>query len=86
MSRRVETMKKYHLHLNLTDLMKILSVPQDHCGSQNNFMKIFSRNYTLNGVNISINFGFCLNRLAFRAPESKVQTQEFQIVYSNTFT
>ena len=34
-------MKKFLLHLNLTNFMKILSVPQDHFGSQNNFMKVF---------------------------------------------
>ena len=45
--------------------MKILSVPQGHCGSHNHFMKLFSKNYTLNGVYISLNFGFRLNRLMF---------------------
>ena len=45
--------------------MKILSVPQDHCGVQNNLMKFFSKNYTLYGVYIFLNFGFLLNRLAF---------------------
>ena len=43
--------------------MKILSVPQDHCGSHNNFLKIFSKNYTLYGVYIFLNFGIHLNRL-----------------------
>ena len=45
--------------------MRVLSVPQDHCGTHNNFMKIFSKNYTLYGVYIFPNFGFRLNRLAF---------------------
>ena len=45
--------------------MKILSEPQDHCRSHNNFMKFFSKNYTLYGVYIFINFGFRLNGLAF---------------------
>ena len=31
----VKIMKKYPPHLNLTDFMKILSVPKDHCGSHN---------------------------------------------------
>ena len=45
--------------------MKVLSVPQDRCGSHNNFMKFFSKNYTLYGDYIFLNFGFRLNRLAF---------------------
>ena len=47
--RYVKTMKKYPLHLNLTDFLKILSVPQDHCGRHNNFFFNFSENYTLYG-------------------------------------
>ena len=39
----VKKMKKYPLHLNLTDFMKILSERQDHCGSQNNFMIFFEK-------------------------------------------
>ena len=46
----VKTVKKYPLHFNPTDFLKILSVPQDHCGSHNNFMKFFSKNYTLYGA------------------------------------
>ena len=61
----VKTGKKYSLYLNRTDLMRVLSVPQDHCGTHNNFMKIFSKNYTVYGVYIFPNFGFRLNRLAF---------------------
>ena len=53
----VETVKKYSLYLNRTDFMRVLSVPQDHCGTHNNFMKIFSKNYTLYGVYIFSNFG-----------------------------
>ena len=34
-------MKNYPLHLNRTDFMTILSVPQDHCGSHNNFTYFF---------------------------------------------
>ena len=49
----VKMMKKYPLRLNLTDFMKILSVPQDYCGIHNNLRKIFSKNYTLQGVYIS---------------------------------
>ena len=45
--------------------MKILLVPQDHCESHENFMNFFSKNYTLFGVYISLNFGFRLNRFAF---------------------
>ena len=60
----IKIMKKYPLHLNLADFIKILSVPQDHCRSHNNFMKFFSKNYTLYGVYISLYFGFRLNRLA----------------------
>ena len=60
----VKTMKKYPLHLNGSDFMKILSVPQDHCGSHNNFMKFFSKNNTHYGVYIFSNFDFRLNRLA----------------------
>ena len=46
--------------------MKRLSVPQDHCRSHNNFMKFFSKNYTLYGVYMFMNSGFRLklNRLA----------------------
>ena len=29
----IKTVKKYPLYLNRADFMKILSVPQDHCGS-----------------------------------------------------
>ena len=58
-------MKKYPLHLNHTDFLKILSVPQDHCGRHNNFIKILSKNYTLYGVYIFLNFGFRVNRFAF---------------------
>ena len=43
--------------------MRVLSVPQDHCGTHNNFMKIFSKKYTLYGVYILSNFCFRLNRL-----------------------
>ena len=43
--------------------MKILSVPQGHCESHNNFMKFFKKNYTLYGFYIFINFGFRLNLL-----------------------
>ena len=46
--------------------MKILSVPQDHCESHNDFMTFFLKNYTLYGGHVSLNFGFRLNRLAFR--------------------
>ena len=45
--------------------MRVLSVPQDHYGIHNNFMRIFSKNYTLYGVYIFSNIGFRLNRLAF---------------------
>ena len=62
----VKTMKKYPLHFNRADFMKIMSVPQDHCRSHNYFFKIFSKNYTLYGVYIFSNFGFCLNRLALK--------------------
>ena len=61
----VKTTKKCSLYLSRTDFLKILSVPQDHCGSHNNLMKFFSKNYTLYGVYIFSNFGFRLNRLAF---------------------
>ena len=61
----VKTTKKCSLYLSRTDFLKILSVPQDHCGSHNNFLKIFSKNYTLYGVYIFLNFGICLNPLAF---------------------
>ena len=60
----VKTVKKCSLYLSRTDFLKMLSVPQDHCGSHNNFMKFFSKNYTLYGVYIFSNFGFRLNRLA----------------------
>ena len=45
--------------------MRVLLVPQDHCGTHNYFINFFSKNYTLYGVYIFINFGFRLNRLAF---------------------
>ena len=60
----VKTVKKYSLYFNHTDFMRVLSVPHDHCGTHNNFIKIFSRNYSLYGVYIFSNFGFRLNRLA----------------------
>ena len=62
----VKTLKKYNLHFNRADFMKIMSVPQDHYGSHDNFLKIFSKNYTLYGVYIFLNFGFRLNRFAFK--------------------
>ena len=65
MNLDVKTMKKDPLHFNLTDFMKVFSVPQDHCGKHNNFIKFFSKNYTLYGVYISLNFGFRLYRLTF---------------------
>ena len=40
----------------------IFQLQQDHCGWHN---YLFSKNYTLYGVYISLNFGFRLNRLAF---------------------
>ena len=46
--------------------MKILSVPLDHCGTHNNFLKKFSKNYTLYGVYIYSNFDIRLNRLTTR--------------------
>ena len=61
----VKTVKKYSLNLNRSDFMRVLSVPQDHCRTHNNFMKIFSKNYTFYGVYIFSNFGFRLNRFAF---------------------
>ena len=61
----VKTVKNYPLYLNLTDFKKIISAPQDHFESHNNFMKFFSKNYTLYGVYMFSNFGFRLNRLAF---------------------
>ena len=52
--------------------MKILSVPRDHYGSHNNLMKLFSKNFTLYGVYISIYFGFRLNRqVRFRTKKNK---------------
>ena len=57
----VKTVKTYPLHLKRENFMKILSVPQDHCGSHNNFSKI----YTLYGVYIILNFGIRLNRHTF---------------------
>ena len=74
----VKTVKKYHLHLNCADyenliiFMKILSVPQDHCGSHNNFLKIFSKNYTLYGVYIFLNFDIRLTRLMFNDTKTQI--------------
>ena len=43
--------EKYPLYFNRTNFMPVLSVPQDPCESQNNFMKFFFEfNYTLHGV------------------------------------
>ena len=61
----VKTAKKYSPYLNRTDFMRVLSVPQDHCGTHDNYMQIFSKNYTISGVYIFPNFGFCLTRLVF---------------------
>ena len=41
------------------------AVPQDHCGSHKNFMKIFSNNYSVNGVYTFLNFAFHLNRVIY---------------------
>ena len=60
----VKTVKKYSLYLKREDFMEILSVPQDHCQSQNYFTKIFSENYRFYGVYISLNSDFSLNRLS----------------------
>ena len=56
--------------------MKILSVPQDHWGSHNNFMKFFSKNFTLYCVYILINFGFRLNRVAFNDTKTHFHKSE----------
>ena len=45
--------------------MRVLSVPQDRCGTHYNYMKFFSKNYTLYGVYIFLNFDIRLNRLTF---------------------
>ena len=52
----VKTVKNYSIYLNCTDFMRVLSVLQEHCGTHNNLMKIFSKNYTLYGVYIFLNF------------------------------
>ena len=39
----VKTVKKYSLYLNRADFMRALSVPQDHCGTHNNFMNFFQK-------------------------------------------
>ena len=72
----VKTMKKYPLHLNRADFMKILPVPQDHCASHNNFLKIFSKNYTLYGVYIFLNFGIRLNHLSFYDTKTQLYVSE----------
>ena len=54
----VKTTKKCSLYLSRTDFMTVLSVRQDHCGSHNNFIKKFSKNYTFYGVYISLFIGF----------------------------
>ena len=58
--------------------MKILSVPQDHCGSHNNFMNFFLKNYTLYCVYIFENFGFRLNPFAFN--DSKTHFHKSEVV------
>ena len=50
--------------------MRVLSVPQDHCGSHNDFIKIFSKNYTLYCVYIFPNFGIRLTRLALNGTKT----------------
>ena len=60
----VKAVKKCSLYLSRADFLKMLSERQDHCGSHNNFMNIFSKNYTLYGFYIFSNFGFHPNRLA----------------------
>ena len=72
----VKTVKKYPLHLNRADFMKILSLPQDHYGSHNNFLKIFSKNYTLYGVYIFLNFGIRLNHLSFYDTKTQLYVSE----------
>ena len=74
----VETVKKYSLYLNRTDLMRVLSVTQDHCGTHYNFMKNFSKNYTLYGVYIFPNFGFSLNRLTLN--DTKIHFYKSKVV------
>ena len=51
--------------------MRVLSVPQDRCGTHYNYMKFFSKNYTLYGVYIFPNFGFRLNRFAFNDTKTR---------------
>ena len=72
----VKTVKKCSLYLSRTNFLKRLSVPQDHCGSHDNFMKFFSENYTLYGVYIFSDFGFRLNRLALNDPYSHFYISE----------
>ena len=54
------------------DFMKILSVPQDHCWSHNNFMTISLKNYTLYGVFMVITFRFQSNK--FVGKSSKIRS------------
>ena len=79
----VKTMKKYPLPLNLADFLKILSSSQDHCWSHNNFIEKFSKNYTLYGVNISLNFGFRLNRFAFNDTKTHFLSPNFMNLSQN---
>ena len=72
----VKTMKKYRILLNLTDFMKILSKPQDHCGSQNNFMIFFRKNILFMVFNSTLNLGFRLNRLAFNDTKTYLYISE----------
>ena len=72
----VKTVKEYSLHLKRADFMKILSLQQDHCGSQNNFLKIFSKNYTLYGIYIFLNFGIRLSNLSFYGTKIQLYVSE----------
>ena len=72
----VKTVKNYPLPFNRADFMKIMSVPQDHYGRHNNFLEIFSINYTLYGVYIFLNFDIRLDRLTFYDTKTHLYVSE----------
>ena len=59
-------MKKYPLYSKAVNFIKILSISQGYFESLNNLMKFSSKNDTLYGVYLFLNFRFCLNWLIKR--------------------
>ena len=79
----VKTVKKWSLYLSLTDFLKLLSEPQDQCGSHNNFMKFLPKNYTLYHKDFMVFTYFQI--LAFVSIVSRLTTQKHIFICQKLF-